>query len=357
MRNNYIFAPIIILIILIATFLGSYVCAQTQVIKVKTQVNTESSDSIKVIVKTIELSDGSTAKSINIDSIILSLSQQYINSSQKNVKIIKIANGDTVISGFDNDSLANIWIEKFDENDTVEFGKDFNKHVIFINDSSVNFGQYFDYDTLLNSLNKIQFAKIRGEGILNIEKIIEVEETDGKICKEIKIIMHHSDSNMIFIDDDGENIRIEHKGEMVFINKQDYVKDVDSLLEVIEDKDGHKVIIIKTRIVLDELTENEQEGLKTKGLKTGKKELEFDFVKFYPNPAKEGININFKLTKKGTTEVIISNMVGQKVFEEKLKDFNGEYRRNISLKEYGTGTYILQIVQGQRVISRKIIIE
>lgn len=364
MKKSYLFAPVVILVILIVSFFSSYASAQNkqedvQVIKVKKQMKTASGDdSVKVIIKTIEINEETGEETVNIDSLVHILTNELGIDNGKQLKVIEIIDGDTTITHCWNDSLADIWIHKFEADEANLDGK-LKKHRVFISDSSMKL-EYkidFEFDSLLDPLNKIDIHTLASEDFVTIEELIETELENGETEKEIKIIMHHPDSNIIFINDDGKNIRIERKGEMVFINKEKNVKNVDSLLEVIEDEDGHKVIVVQTRIVLDELTEEETEGLKAQGLKTSKKEPEFDFVKFYPNPAKEGINLNFKLAEQGTTEVKISNMIGQVVFEEKMNNFEGEYNRNIGLKENGSGTYILQIIQGKRVISKKIIVE
>ncbi|MDA3890849.1 MAG: T9SS type A sorting domain-containing protein [Salinivirgaceae bacterium] len=257
MKQNYLFAPVIILVILIASFLGSYAYGQSisedvKVIKVKKQIKPDD-NSIEVIVKTIQI---------------------------------------------------------------LEDGK-----------------------------------------MERIEEFGDIDGLEDSIDKKIEVMLDGLENDLIFIGDDGEHIKIERKGEMVFINKEHDIKNVDSLLDVIEDENGNKVIIVQTRIVLDELTENDINGFKSKALKSGIKEPEFEFVKFYPNPTTDGIHVNFKLSEPGNTSVKISNMVGQVVFEEKLRDFNSEYSRNIQLKEHGLGPFILQILQGKRVISRKIMIE
>ena len=50
-------------------------------------------------------------------------------------------------------------------------------------------------------------------------------------------------------------------------------------------------------------------------------------------------------------------MIGQTVYEEKLKDFQGEYNQSVDVKQFGKGNYILQIIHGNRAVTRKIIVE
>jgi len=362
MKQNYLFAPLLILIIVIVSFFTGTASGQNnaenvKVITVKKQIISDSNDSVKVLVKRIETNDELALNEENMDSLIQELIEHQEINGEKMMKIIQITNGDTLITNCWDDSLANIWIGKFEMDSLQGLEKQIQKRMVFLNDSSIEIDFEMDFDSILDPLNKIRWEFVDGEAILEIEKIIETANLEEDVQKEIKVIMHHADSNMVFVGDDGEHIKIERNGEMLFINKKKNVKDVDSLIDVIEDKNGRKVIIVQTRIVLDEFTEDEMEGFKSQGLKTGNKEPEFDYIKFYPNPSTEGINLNFKLAEKGTVEVKISNMIGQAVFEEVLKNFDGEYNRKINLIENGKGTYILQIIQGNRVISRKIIVE
>ncbi|MBI9069088.1 MAG: T9SS type A sorting domain-containing protein [Salinivirgaceae bacterium] len=353
MTKNYTFAPIVLLIVLIVSLIGGKLSAQNtqkkvNVTKVITDGETSDADKAheKVIVKNFEFTSfGDSTDVINMDSLIQIHCSGNFTTSDSIFKIIKIINGDTIISGNWTDSIHHVFNENFNSDSIQMMIKKFGEEFEFTTD----FDFHMNLDSLLDPLNKMD---------IDVSDFIFVNE-DGEHSKNIEVIVNsgaNKGHGMIIITDDGENIKIEREGEMVFINKDNNVKDVESNIEVIEDENG-KVIVLQTRIVLDELTKEEQKELKAQGLKTSKKEPAFEYLKFYPNPTYGEFNIQFLLAKKSDIEVKISNMLGQVVFNEKLKGFEGEYRKAVNLKPNGKGNYVLQIIQGDRIISRKIIVE
>jgi hypothetical protein len=205
-----------------------------------------------------------------------------------------------------------------------------------------------NFDSLVDPLN---FETIE------MEWFGEMKEIDSIMQQNFTFNEDETGNQMIFISDNGKEINIERNGEIVFINKNNKVDSIENEIMVTKNGDGKKVLVLQTHIQLDDLTESEKSDLKSKGIKTGVKEPEFDYLKFYPNPSKGTVNIQFSLAKPIDTEVRITNMLGKILFEEKLKDFSGEYNKSINLNEYSKGTYLLQIVQGKKAISRKIIVD
>jgi len=182
------------------------------------------------------------------------------------------------------------------------------------------------------------------------------QQLDSVLAQQYKNDMNDSGKRIIVIKDDGDHITLERNGEMVYIDKKADVDNVDSQVEYETNDKGQKVIVVKTRIVLQDVTPKEADQLKKQGIKTSNKEPEFDYLRFYPNPAESMINIEFKTAKPTDTKVLISDMLGKTLYEEKLKDFSGEYSKQVDLSQYGSGTYILQIIQGRKAITRKIMV-
>lgn len=351
MKNYYLFVPVVLLVLAIAMLVGHEVNGQTHVtqkkiIKKEVKATSTDDDSVKVIVKTItKTPDG---KNISTDSLLQAFKFIAEDDTDNPIKIIKIMHGDTIITECWSDSLANLWLEKFNDDSLFPDMKHIEKRIQVFSDSMMN--MTFEFNSLFDPL---QFF---GDS-MNIEWTGNMPDLDSIITKHVKLNMNNLDKHLIFIGDDGKEIRIEKDGELVFINKEDGIDDMDSNIEVTVNKKGQKVILLQTRIVLDDLSDAEVKELKSQGIQTSKKEPEFDYIKFYPNPSDDAINIQFQMTKKADAEVKISNMLGQVIFNEELKDFSGEYNKAINLKDHGKGTYILQISQGKRITTRKIIVE
>ncbi len=340
MIKNYIILPVL-LVAFIVFAIGHFASAQStkQVIVKKECVSTSQlGDSVQVIIKTI----GDCVNSESISNSQIHTICTELNSEDGLTKIIKIENGDTIIKEFEGDSLAHLFMGKFHDYNIQQVITDIESHVDLV-DSTGNFVFNVVFDPINWENETVEL--LAGEDSV-IVKTINVQVKDGD-CK----------NQFIVIGDDGENIRIEKDGELVFINKEDCIKTISSDIDMIQEENGEKVIVLQTRIVLEDISDSESKNLKSQGIKTSSKAPEFDYIKFYPNPSKEDINIQFKLAKQGDIKVRISNMLGQEIFQEDLKDYNGEYMRTVNLKQYGEGTYIMQIIQGKRVITRKIIVE
>lgn len=366
MSKKHTFAPVILIIILLASLLGWSAHGQAQqqnVFKIKITDTTDIADS--VVIKKIKVTDdGDGMSEITVDSLI----QTYVNADGdeiKHVQVLKLSNGDTLVyfnsndtthhvtAAVQTDSLAQL-LENLMHNEPFDFDFDFDhdfqifddsvfrKLLLMHNDSLFE----FSFDDVLDPLNHIDIDWNT------------IDEETNDLEKNIEVIVNSDDDNdnPIFITRDGDKIKIERNGELVFIN-DDQVKNVQSIVQVTKDENGEQVIVLQTRIVLDELSKMEQKELKNKGLQTSKREPKYEYLKFYPNPSYGQFNIQFRLAERGDIEVKIVNMIGKTVFIEKQIDFTGEYNKSVDLTRFGKGNYILQIIQNDRVISRKIIVE
>lgn len=347
MNSKYFLILIVFLVMLIAVLFGSNVQAQKVLIDKKVEVTNQANqaDSTIVTVKTIKTGNSvNNKKELDIDYLVQVLNSGKDSNSEPMVKIISIHNGDTVIKEFNTDS--------FDPNMFHEFEPEFMDEELlqsleqfeFPSDSMLQWSTKFD--SLFDPL-KFKTFEMEWTGKMN--------EMDSIMEHHFKLNEFENGNQMIFIGDDGEEIKIERNGEMVILNKNNDLENIDN--DVNKNERRKKVMVRHTRIQLDELTESEKSDLKSKGIKTRAKEPEFDYLKFYPNPSEGSINIEFRADKPLNTEVRITNMIGKILYEEKLNNFSGAYNKSINLSENGTGTYLLQIIQGKKVITRKIMVD
>jgi hypothetical protein len=337
----------------IALFIGTQVNGQTktkqdQVVNQPVNAKTSDNDSVKVLVKTNTKNGDRTNVQVLVDSLVQAFTVNVDSLDDKVFKMIKIMNGDSVITKCWNDSLANVWLNKL-ENDTLfQFLPNRDKTLKILSDSLKQITVDLNFDSLFDPLKYNDMP---------MEWIGNLEDMDSLTQKHIQMNPDKLNKHLIFVSDDGEEVCIEKNGELVFINKNESIDTMDSRIEVTTNDKGQKVVVLQTRIVLDDLSADELTELNAQGIKTSKKEPEFDYIKFYPNPSSDAISIQFKMTKPEDTEVRICNMLGQEVFHDSMKNFSGDYNKTINLKEKGKGSYIMQISQGKRITTRKIIVE
>ncbi len=84
--------------------------------------------------------------------------------------------------------------------------------------------------------------------------------------------------------------------------------------------------------------------------------LEIKEFKASPNPTNGLLNLYFKAEKK-PTDIAVFDASGKGIFSIQLKNFTGEYSDTFDLSEFNKGILILQIRQGEKVFSEKIVLQ
>jgi hypothetical protein len=80
-------------------------------------------------------------------------------------------------------------------------------------------------------------------------------------------------------------------------------------------------------------------------------------LNYYPNPNDGKFNLKFNLDQKGEVIVKVLDILGNEIYKETLLDFNGIYDNQLDLIGHEKGIYVLQVQQGRKALSRKILIE
>lgn len=86
--------------------------------------------------------------------------------------------------------------------------------------------------------------------------------------------------------------------------------------------------------------------------------LELDDLTFYPNPSKNGkINVRFTAPSEDDLIIKVSNLEGKEVFSRYFESFSGLYSETIDLSDQKEGIYLLEIGQGKKRITKKLVVE
>ncbi|MEJ8800623.1 T9SS type A sorting domain-containing protein [Pontibacter sp. H249] len=88
-----------------------------------------------------------------------------------------------------------------------------------------------------------------------------------------------------------------------------------------------------------------------------KEELALEEIEYYPNPNDGKFTLRFKPENTGTTIIRVLDSKGQEVFVDTVEKLEGEYSRQIDLTPFGKGLYFLQIAQGKRYHTKKILVQ
>ena len=221
---------------------------------------------------------------------------------------------------------------------------------------------------------------------LEVEVEKEIDEEGNEVIKDKKVWII-KDGEKVELDDEnafefkteGDNITIKVDEEtidiadfsdekfegdnvMVFKTKGDGAKGMKQTMNVnIEEKDGEKYIEIEIKrtaelnvtisdILKDDTSLNEAKVDLKNNLKASQ-------LSYFPNPNNGKFNLKFKLNNKDEVTITVMDILGNKVYNEKLKNFDGFYDNEINLAGKEKGIYVLQVVQKKKALTRKILIE
>ena len=129
----------------------------------------------------------------------------------------------------------------------------------------------------------------------------------------------------------------------------------EMLFDRINDEDGANVqaFVISKRIKISDV--DDEFGKKGKVEESNVLDLE-DLV-FFPNPSSNGrIKVRFKLPEEGELSIKVSNLDGKEVFSRYFERFGGTYSEMIDLSGQKDGIYLLEIGQGKKRLTKKIVI-
>jgi len=77
----------------------------------------------------------------------------------------------------------------------------------------------------------------------------------------------------------------------------------------------------------------------------------------YPNPSRDVFNISFNTINKQDITLRIRNIIGEEIYTEKLREFNGAYTKAISLENYPKAVYFLEINTNKGSINKKLLLQ
>ncbi|MBI9033892.1 MAG: hypothetical protein JEZ03_05415 [Bacteroidales bacterium] len=195
---------------------------------------------------------------------------------------------------------------------------------------------------------------IAGDGF---EKIIHLE--DGRIH-----VTEDGDENIeviVEIDGDEEHVKIFRDGKhistsgskVMVISNEDHDAEFITV-DVILDDEG-KETKNKMVIALSNLNEKEKAKIQDLGISFKKKDLKLEEFSFTSEGKKNRYEIGFILDSRGDVEVEVFDTDGKSLFKDIDKDFNGEYKGKMKLKD--DGDFYLIITQAKTSSVNKLMIE
>lgn len=208
----------------------------------------------------------------------------------------------------------------------------------------------------------------------NIE-IITIEEDGGKAVKKITLRENkqivtcepgkNGKATITIQDENGKKMVIRKKIDEDFedLEELDEIESIEGPINVettiTRDEKGRKVIIKKITIEDSKATEAPGEMRIEKEItRPGEKgEGNMNGLKFYPNPSQGNLHVAFNIEKATDVKVTITDMEGKEVFTENLKNFSGNYDKDITGANLAKGQYLLRVTAGGNTGVLKILVQ
>lgn len=77
----------------------------------------------------------------------------------------------------------------------------------------------------------------------------------------------------------------------------------------------------------------------------------------FPNPTSDIVNVSFQMVDADKDiELVVSDVMGRKIFTEQINAFEGVYKNQISLGNQAQGIYLLQLRFGEKIMHKKVIL-
>jgi len=103
-----------------------------------------------------------------------------------------------------------------------------------------------------------------------------------------------------------------------------------------------------------EVSKEERDLLKNKGVTAIDNTLTLGDLSCFPNPSSGFFRLQFDVAERGDLNVDVHDASGERVYHETITGFKGRYERTLDLSDKGNGTYFLVITQGDKAQLRKL---
>jgi len=276
------------------------------------------------------------------------------------IKVIEEVNGErTVVERVYNSreemmndmELKSMNIEFLENEDGFKFNSKDGEHIIIKDlhekqdgeeDKKVHIFFSDDEDTGLHMLS---------DGDFEFKSLDDGEDTEFTVGENTFEIRKGDDGKVVIIKD-GEAIEADFE-----LNEDaaDENKNVFIFKSGSKEKGMHVIREVKVKKIHVEDISKKDPDLEEVAL-DNRKNLNLDGLSYFPNPNEGVLNLNFRADAKAT-EVKITDINGQVIHQDMMPSFEGVYDKAIDLSSQPSGIYILQIIQGNRAINKKLVIE
>ena len=78
--------------------------------------------------------------------------------------------------------------------------------------------------------------------------------------------------------------------------------------------------------------------------------------KVFPVPSEGEVHLHLDAMERGDYLIELTNVIGEVIYTERMKDFSGKFMHTLALSEYGTGVYFVRLQSSGHALTRKVIV-
>jgi hypothetical protein len=78
--------------------------------------------------------------------------------------------------------------------------------------------------------------------------------------------------------------------------------------------------------------------------------------KVFPVPSEGEVHLHLDAMERGDYLIELTNVIGEVIYTERMKDFSGKFMHTLDLGECGTGVYFVRLQNSGHALTRKVIV-
>jgi len=115
----------------------------------------------------------------------------------------------------------------------------------------------------------------------------------------------------------------------------------------------------KVKVAVEDLTQQEADDMKTRYNMdmTPSNELRVNDLGLFPNPDQGAFRLQFELPEQGATSIRVYNAAGRSIYDYDLGPYSGPFSDEVDISQNGPGAYYLEITQGTKRLTKKVVLQ
>ncbi len=275
----------------------------------------------------------------------------------------------------DNDQALKEFKEKYmggDENHfRLKLRNDNDQSVVIINDEEDVFLEQLDDEVMVTVKEALEKANISIERLHDAQGNIMVlkdgdSDFDFNFDFDFDFDQHQASPQFEALQERMQELRekLQEKG----VDLEAQMEALEAQMEALEKSYQHRMIRVApngsnvhtfifqgSRLHIEDVSADDEATLRK--LKLENNSLKLQGLNYYPNPNDGKFTLQFNAEANEPIDIRILDLSGKEVYSEHLDSPQGVYMKELDLTDQDSGVYMLQIRQGSKAVTKKILID